>query len=63
MVERRPEPVEESVLQVDVLELGARQQQQELESEVLIQDTVRRCCLTRSHSHLAMEAAAGGQSP
>ena len=48
---------------MDVLELGARQQQQELESEVSTQDTVRRHCLNGSHSHLEMEAAAGGENP
>ena len=62
-MERRPEPVEESVLYVDVLELGARQQQQKLGSQVSTQDTVHRHCLTRSHSHLEMEAGGGDQSP
>ena len=63
LVARRPEPMEESVSWVDVLELGTRQQQQELESQVSTQDRVHRHCVTRSHSRLEMEAAAGGQSP
>ena len=45
---------------MDVLELGARQQQQELESAVSTQDTVLRSCPTRGRSHLEMEAATGG---